>query len=79
MHDSISYNSNRKVISIDHLAEVNDARGTLFNYDTQGRLTSYQEYFTNMENNELKREYSEQVNLKYIRRKDIPVDEPSSE
>jgi hypothetical protein len=32
-----------------------------------------------MENNELKREYFEQVNLKYIRRKDIPVDEPSSE
>jgi hypothetical protein len=67
------------VISIDHLAEVNDARGTLFNYDIHGRLASYQEYFTNMENNELKREYFEQVNLKYIRRKDIPVDEPSSE
>jgi hypothetical protein len=32
-----------------------------------------------MENNELKREYFEQVKLKYIRRKDIPVDEPSSE
>ena len=79
MHDSIAYNSNGKVISIDHLAEVNDARGTLFNYDIHGRLTSYQEYFTNMENNELKREYFQLVNLKYIRRKDIPVDEPSSE
>ena len=79
MHDSIAYNASGKVISIDHLAEVDDRRGTLFNYDTQGRLTSYQEYFTNMENNELKREYFEQVKLKYIRRKDIPVDEPSSE
>ena len=79
LHDSIAYNASGKVISIDHLAEVDDRRGTLFNYDTQGRLTSYQEYFTNMENNELKREYFEPVNLKYIRRKDIPVDEPSSE
>ena len=79
IHDSIVYNGNGKVISIDHLAAVDDRRGTLFNYDTQGRLTSYQEYFTNMENNELKREYFEQVNLKYIRRKDIPIDERSSE
>jgi hypothetical protein len=79
MHDSIVYNASGKVISIEHFAEVDDRRGTLFNYDTQGRLTSYQEYFTNMENNELKREYFEPVNLKYIRRKDIPVDEPSSE
>lgn len=29
MHDSIAYNSNGKVISIEHLEEVNDARGTL--------------------------------------------------
>jgi hypothetical protein len=79
LHDSIAYNASGKVISIDHLAEVNDARGTLFQYNSDGKLASYQEYFTNMENNELKREYFEQVNLKYIRRKDIPVDEPSSE
>jgi hypothetical protein len=79
LHDSIAYNASRKVISIEHFAEVDDRRGTLFNYDTHGRLTSYQGYFTNLENNELNREYFEQVNLKYIRRKDIPVDEPSSE
>ena len=79
LHDSIAYNASGKVISIEHFAEVDDRRGTLFNYDTHGRLTSYQEYFTNLENNELKREYFEQVNLKYIRRKDIPVDDPSSE
>jgi len=79
LHDSIAYNASGKVISIDHLAAVDDRRGTLFNYDTQGRLTSYQEYFTNMENNELKPEYFEPVTLKYIRRKDILVDEPSSE
>ncbi|HOY48296.1 MAG TPA: hypothetical protein PL185_05015 [Flavobacteriales bacterium] len=78
LHDSIAYNSNGKVISINHLAEVNDIRGTLFNYDSNGRLTSYQEYFTNMEDNELKREFYEQVNLKYIRRKDIPQEEDSS-
>ena len=66
------------MISINHLAEVNDIRGTLFNYDSNGRLTSYQEYFTNMEDNELKREFYEQVNLKYIRRKDIPQEEDSS-
>ncbi len=78
LHDSIAYNSNGKVISINHLESVNDIHGTLFNYDTNGRLTSYQEYFTNMENNVLQREYFEQVNLKYIRRKDIPQEETST-
>jgi hypothetical protein len=80
MHDSIAYTSDKKVNSIYHMSEVYEASGTNFTFNEKGKVASYQYFYANKENNAWKIESADEaVVLKYIRRKDIPVDEPSSE
>lgn len=80
MHDSIAYTSDKKVNAIYHMSEVYEASGTNFTYNEKGKVASYQHFYANKENNAWKIESADEaVVLKYIRRKDIPVDEPSSE
>jgi hypothetical protein len=79
LHDSIAYNTDGNIISILHLEEANEARGTAFTYGENGKVVSFQEFYSNKENNEWKMESDDEaVVLKYIRRKDIPQDEDSN-
>ena len=79
LHDSIAYNTDGNIISILHLEEANEARGTAFTYGENGKVVSFQEFYSNKENNEWKIESDDEaVVLKYIRRKDIPQDEDSN-
>ena len=80
IHDSIAYTSDKKVNAIYHMSEVYEASGTNFTFNEKGKVASYQHFYANKENNAWKIESADEaVVLKYIRRKDIPVDEPSSE
>ena len=57
------------------MSEVYDAIGTNFTYNEKGKVASYQHFYANQENNAWKIESADEaVVLKYIRRKDIPVD-----
>jgi hypothetical protein len=63
-----------------HISEVFAATGTNFTYNEKGKVASYQHFYANKENNAWKMESADEaVVLKYIRRKDIAVDEPSSD
>jgi len=80
MHDSVAYTADKKVSAMYHMSEKYVARGTNFIYNEKGKVSSYQHFYANRENNKWKLESADEaVNLKYICRKDIAVDEPSSE